>query len=163
MGEGDVELQIAVQYIKLGQMRYETLGTAGSVNSKYKSYSLMSADETIVMLGEPSGNRVRLVANQLGSTNIMVYGVKADGAKDIVGVIPVQVSAQAMSSMMSCTMNKSTLDLDNPDDFIKLYVNVSDQYGRTMYGENVRIVGEALGAPYSRSGMPFTATGEYTI
>ena len=66
-------------------------------------------------------------------------------------------------SMMSCAMNKATLDLDDPDDFIKLHVNVLDQYARQMYGENVRIVGEALGAPYSRSGMPFTATGEYTI
>lgn len=91
-------IQIGVSYSRKGEMWIDTKDSVRGLNlasypdkKVYTAYELRSVDERIVMIGSYTGNKVGLLLNRDGSTIIIVYGVMANGDKEIIGTIPVVV------------------------------------------------------------------------
>lgn len=94
----DAVLQIGVSYSRMGDMWIDTKDSIRGLNlasypdqKTYTAYDLQSADESVVMIGSYTGNRTSLVLNNVGTTTIYVYGIMANGAKEIIGAIPIVV------------------------------------------------------------------------
>lgn len=97
--ETDAVLQVAVQYSRGWEKRYDTPGYGLGLNlaqypnsRRYISYRIISLNDNIVMLGESYNNKINLVPTGIGTANILVYGVDEEWKEDILGIIPITVT-----------------------------------------------------------------------
>lgn len=134
-----VVLQIGVPYTKGNDTKIEAFDTVGSVAGEYTSYELLSGNDNIVMIGKKTkvggstkDNAYELIANKIGSTSIVVYGVKADGSKTAIGVIGVTVESARTATTFTVTPSKKSINAAFDGDKITFKLNVKDQYGADM-------------------------------
>ena len=133
-----VVLQIGVPYTKGNDTKIESIETAGTVAGEYKAYELLSGNDNIVMIGKKKSvagvadNAYELIANKVGSTSIVVYGVKADDSKVAIGVIGVNVESARTATTFTVTPSKKSINSAFDGDSITFKLNVKDQYGADM-------------------------------
>ena len=128
ISDGNMNLQIAVPFTKSGTTKYETFSTAGSVAGFYTSYTVKAADESYVMIGAISGDKITLIPNKVGSTSILIYGVK-DNVSKVVGAIPVTVVDGRKATTFKVTASKNSINAAYGADEITFKLEVKDQFG----------------------------------
>ncbi len=94
----DLVLQIAIPYTRYGRTEIDTLDYVSGKytvtypgKESYIAYEIKSSDDTVVMLGNTDGNKTKLVLNNSGSAGILIYGIKANGERTVIGAVPIQV------------------------------------------------------------------------
>ena len=136
----DISIQIAVEYKKDGNPVYDYIDKDNTfVNNSgvYDSYKLVSASERVAMV--IANNKLSTTGE--GTTNIIVYGIKAGQADQVVGVIPVTVNKVRTLTNFVVKASKLALNMANADDSIVFDLVATDQYGAEMTKDvNVRQV-----------------------
>lgn len=137
MDEPQVGFQIYVPYVKSTGTKYEGFGKTGIAN-EYASYDLKVADETVALLKYPiaSTDTVAILeANKPGTTSIIIYGVKADGSRDVIGAtnVTVKESRKVGTFAVTAENNKRDLNFDYKADKVTFKFDVKDQDGADYY------------------------------
>ena len=129
-GDADTQLQVAIGFTLDGKTTYDVIDGAGIHNNTnvYDSYKVTSASEKVVMV--VSG--YLLSATGEGSTNIVVYGTKANQPDQVVGVIPVTVNPRRALSNFTVKVSKLALNMAHAKDSIVFDLVATDQYGAEM-------------------------------
>jgi hypothetical protein len=139
-------IQIAVKYDltdadgKVTESKYESLDKTGFNAGVYSSYELKSNDETVVMLKGISGKYCNFITNKVGTANVIVYGVKADGSKDILGVVTIEVKEAKKASSFTASLSKALLNKAYPSDSIEITAVLKNQYDEEIKGNAVSVV-----------------------
>lgn len=123
-------LQITVPYTKGSTTVNEGFYATDAEPALYANYSAKVADETVILLDACTSQRLYLIANKAGSTQILIYGVKADGSEVVIGAIPVVVKEQRKIGSWTVTASKSNVNLSFGDDTVSYEVLVKDQDGQ---------------------------------
>ena len=138
-------IQIAVKYDltdadgKVSESKYESLDKAGFDAGVYTSYELKSSDETVVMLKGISGKYCNFITNKVGTANVIVYGVKSNGSKDILGVVTIEVKEAKKASSFTASLSKALLNKGYSSDSIEITAVLKNQYDEEIKGNVVTV------------------------
>ena len=129
-GDADTQLQVAIGYTLNGQVTYDVIDGNGIHNNTgvYDTYKVASASEKVAMV--VAGYKI--AGTSASSTNIVVYGVKAGQADQVVGVVPVTVNPSRALNDFKVTPSKLALNMANAEDSIAFDLIAVDQYGAEM-------------------------------
>jgi len=129
-GDADTQLQVAIGFTLDGKTTYDVIDGAGIANNTgvYDSYKVTSASEKVVMVV----GGYKLSATGEGSTNIVVYGVKANQPDQVVGVIPVTVNPKRTLANFVVKASKLALNMAYAPDSITFDLVATYQYGAEM-------------------------------
>ncbi|MCR5206718.1 MAG: hypothetical protein K6E47_16940 [Lachnospiraceae bacterium] len=135
-GDADTQLQVAIGYTLNGNVTYDVIDGAGIHNNTnvYDSYKVTSASERIIMVV----GGYKLSATGEGTTNIVIYGVKAGQADQVVGVVSVTVNPKRTLADFKVSASKLALNMANAEDAITFDLVALDQYGVEM-AKNVTV------------------------
>jgi hypothetical protein len=154
-GDGDYYVQIAAKFTKNGKTAYEGFGPVlvDEVDTLegpklYTDYIIQSANDNIVMVADEHDQNkdgwVRVVANSVGSTNLIVKGIYQDenynDVEKAIGVIPVTVKPARVPTRIEADKNTTKINLAYAPDTAEYHVQLLDQYDAPMYFVN----GEAV-------------------
>lgn len=138
-------IQIAVKYDltdadgKVSESKYESLDKAGFDAGVYTSYELKSSDETVVMLKGIVGKYCNFITNKVGTANVIVYGVKSNGSKDILGVVTIEVKEAKKASSFTASLSKALLNKGYSSDSIEITAVLKNQYDEEIKGNVVTV------------------------
>lgn len=121
--------------------RYETFQDAGNLG-KYKSYKVVSTDESILKISEESGyDRVGIIPVSAGTVTLNIYGVNELGESTQIGTYDATVLNKSAPVMVTpvVTSEKVLLNYAYAEDSISFRVDVKDQYDKYMNGADVTI------------------------
>ena len=139
-------IQIAVKYDytdvdgNVSASKYEGYGNAGAIAGIYTSYELKSNDETVVMLKDDNGFKKNFITNKVGTANVIVYGVKANGSKDILGVVTINVKEAKKASSFSAQLSKALINKAYGSDSIEVTAVLKNQYDEEIKGNAVQVI-----------------------
>ena len=122
-GSSIAYLQIKVPYTKSSGTVYEGFNYT-TADGTYESYEIDIADKTVAMFEGFEGGMAKLSANKVGSTSILVYGVKGT-TKAVIGVVPVTVKDTRKLTSWTVQSSSDKLNLDFGD--VTYTIIVKDQ------------------------------------
>lgn len=133
MDDPEVGFQIYVPYVKSTGTIYEGFGKTGKAN-EYASYDIKVADETVALLMNKLSSTdtvAKLKANKPGTTSIIIYGVKTDNSRDVLGAVNVTVKEARKVGTYTVTAENNKRDLNKSYDADKVTFkfDVKDQDG----------------------------------
>jgi len=120
-----VHLQIAVPYTKEGTTVYESLTrntyAKDEIYNKYGyiTYEVKSADEAIVSVDGYDNDRIILTAHDIGTVNFVIYGIKNNREKSVIGAVRITVSG------VNATPTPSPTPTEEPEEEIFRYASAS--------------------------------------
>ena len=137
MDDPTMGFQIYVPYVKSTGTKYEGFGKTGVAN-EYASYDLKVADETVALFMGFTGTNnaiATLKANKPGTTSIIIYGVKTDNSRDVIGAVNVTVkeARKVGTYTVAAENNKRDLNADYAADKVTFTLDVKDQDGGDYY------------------------------
>ncbi len=135
MDDPTVGFQIYVPYVKSTGTKYEGFGVTGLAN-EYGSYDIKVADETVALAMTSTDSKMAVLkANKPGTTSIIIYGVKADGSRDVIGAanVTVKEARKVGTYTVAAANNKRDLNYDYKADKVTFNVDVKDQDGADYY------------------------------
>gem|GEM_PF-6058847 len=161
MDDTTVGFQIYVPYVKSTGTKYEGFGITGVAN-EYAAYDLKVADETVALFmgwadtTDATKSIAILKANKPGTTSIIIYGVKTDNSRDVIGAanVTVKEARKVGTYTVAAENNKRDLNADYADDKVTFTLDVKDQDGGDYYkAEAVTVVGPTTGDVLLKSGV----------
>lgn len=122
-GDGIAYLQIKVPYTKSSGTVYEGFNYT-SADGTYESYDVDIADKTVAMFQGIVGGKAKLSANKVGSTSVLIYGVKGT-TRVVIGVVPVTIKDTRKIGSWTVQSSSDKLNLDFGS--VKYTIVVKDQ------------------------------------
>ena len=135
MDDATVGFQIYVPYVKSTGTKYEGFGVTGVAN-EYASYDIKVADETVALAMTSTDPKMAVLkANKPGTTSIIIYGVKTDNSRDVIGAVNVTVkeARKVGTYTVAAENNKRDLNANYAADKVTFTLDVKDQDGADYY------------------------------